>query len=102
MADQRDERFKIEGDPEDVLKSLMDTGRPPEFVVTLTEAEGSRDFPEGPTPANEPTPDFRVFEWRGHVPDAEAANEAALDAWAKKYGERPRNARAMIHRVDGS
>jgi len=99
MADRRDERFSIEGDPEDALRSLLDTGKLPEWTVSLSEAEGREDYPEGPVAPNEPTPAFRVFEWRGNAPDAEGARAAALDAWAKHYGERPGNARAVIKRV---
>jgi hypothetical protein len=84
MTDRRlDERFKVEGDPEDALRALMDTGKLPEFSVRLTDAAG------GP----------RVFDWRGNAPDAEAAKEAALDAWAKHYGERPGNAQAETERI---
>jgi hypothetical protein len=79
----RDERFKIEGDPEDTLRSLMETGSLPRFSVHLTDAEG------GP----------RTFDWRGSALDEPAAREAALDAWAKHYGERPGNAQADIERI---
>jgi hypothetical protein len=99
MAEDPDERFKIEGDPEDALRSLMGTGSLPEFHVSLSEADGAADYPEGAPAPNAPTPAYRVFEWTGHAPSPEAANEAALDAWAKHYGERPRNARALVKRV---
>src|ERR1700733_4541593 len=84
MPDRDDERFKIEGDPEDALRSRMETGALPEFEVHLADAEG------GP----------RTFDWRGNALDKGAAREAALDAWAKHYGERPGNAQADIERIN--
>jgi hypothetical protein len=86
-------------DPEDVLRSLMDTGALPEYKVQIAEAEGSAEFPKGAAAPTEPTPSFRIFDWSGNVPDGDAAVEAALDAFSKRYGDRPTNYRADIRRL---
>lgn len=99
---EADERFKIEGDPEDALRSLMETGALPEYKVQIAEAEGSAEFPEGAPAPTEPTPSFRIFDWSGTVPDRDAALEAALDAFSKRYGDRPTNYRASIRRPSSS
>ena len=95
-----DERFQIEGDPEDALRSLMDTGKLPEWTVSLSEAQGHVEYPEGPAADGDPGPVFRAYEWRGNAPDQEGALAQAKDAWAKHYGAPLEAAsRALIKRA---
>ena len=90
------ERSKTEGDSEDALETLLATGKLPEWVVSVSEAEGRQDYPVGAAGRDEPTPSFRLFEWRGNAPDVQGAFAQALDAWAKHYGAPPSSATQAI------
>jgi hypothetical protein len=88
MTDPRDERFSIEGDPEEALRALMSTPARGEYQVTITEAP----------------PLERSVIWVGEAPDGQTAERAALDAWDQKYGEgqRPEAFRLDIKPLDDS
>jgi hypothetical protein len=85
--DKGDERFTIEGDPEDALRGLME---PREYTVRIGEQHGSAEYDGTPPRDMDPTPEFRVFEWTGSAPDKDDAIEQAHVAFAAKHGERPK------------
>jgi hypothetical protein len=105
MANQRpkpdpDERFSIEGDPEDALRGFLKTeAGDPEWRVVLAEFLGDGPFPEDAPDL--PTGDeFLVFEWCGHAPSVMDAKQAAVDAWTDERGRPPlEQTRADIYRL---
>jgi hypothetical protein len=80
---RRDEPVNIDLEPEEEPKAIMETRNLPEYSVHLRDAEAGD----------------RVFDWRGKALEDEGARQAALDAWAKHYGDRP-NTYALIRRID--
>jgi hypothetical protein len=80
-----DERFVIEGDPEDALRSLMQAERPLVWDVEMTDATGKTDH---------------VLNRRVRAVDEEGARAIVRDIWAKEFGEPVENDRAVIQPVE--
>jgi hypothetical protein len=88
MTKDPDERFVIEGDPEDALRSLL--GDPlREYQVLIMESTRTTDAPRPAPGPTEPTPYFRSVSWTGPAASPEAAVAATWGAWDAKHDERP-------------
>ena len=85
MTDRRDERFKIEGDPEDALRNVLG-GQPRRFTVRIGEQQRNAEY-DGSDPDS--TPVYRLTEWTGPARDKDDAIEQGYAAFEVEHGERP-------------
>jgi len=90
MASKADERFVIDGDPEDALRGVLkvDPGAGVrEFIIDIMAADETGMYP------GVGNPKARRMHWSGLAVDEDAATVAAWAAWHEKYGpEKPSNA----------
>jgi hypothetical protein len=82
-----DERFAIEGDPEETLRGLLGVegqGQQREYEVLMTEDKREKDV------SGQPIDDedyIRTKVWRGPAANDEAAHDTAWAAWRYDFGE---------------
>jgi hypothetical protein len=97
-SDSDDERFAIEGDPEDALRGLLGGGAG-QYEVQLNVGERGMDVPTATTDGGAATPITRPLTWTGEATGRENALEQALDAFEAEYGDRPAAHRAYIRPI---
>jgi hypothetical protein len=90
MAPDPDERFAIEGDPEDALRGLLAPEQAREFTVRIGEQQQSIEYEAGRATHPDSTPLYRLTEWTGVARDKDDAIEQGLAAFEAEHGERPK------------
>lgn len=97
-SDSDDERFAIEGDPEDALRGLLGGGAG-RYEVRLNVGERGQDVPPATTGEGITAPGTRPSIWTGDATDRADALEQALAAFEAEYGDRPAAHQAYIRPI---